>query len=94
MTDEEILQEASRVVSGMDWRKTPYRELAYIINEVASEKKAALRDEDFSRKEFACGKLVGYLSALEDILRLPTRAKASLPDAPAAAKRRTPRKTQ
>lgn len=87
MDRDKELAEARKVVAQVDWRLTPFRELAYLINEAASAQKQTLRDNDFSGHEFACGKTVGYLTALEDILRLPAEVRGSTPEPKAKGKR-------
>lgn len=64
------------MIAGIDWKQSPYRELAILIGEMASIKKTELSEGDFSNREFAVGKLLGYLEFGEDLLALPAYLRA------------------
>lgn len=89
MKAEDRTKEAEKVVANLDWQQSPMRELAYLLGQKAGEAKTALATQDFSRREFAIGKVTGYLVALEDVLELPSQCRAN---APAVAKQAAPRK--
>lgn len=78
MASESDLKLAKKVVSGFDWAQSPYRELAILLGHAASIKKTELYAGDFSGREFASGKLLGYLEGLEDLLALPAQLRAEL----------------
>lgn len=82
MASESDLEISKKAVAGFDWQQTPYRELAILINHIASAKKTELSNGDFSNREFACGKLLGYLEGYEDLLALPGILRAELQGVP------------
>lgn len=76
MPSESDLEIARKTVSGFDWQRSPFRDFAILLGHSASVKKTQLYDGDFSQREFASGKLIGYLECLEDILALPAQLRA------------------
>ena len=91
MASESDLKLARKAVAGFDWRFSPYRELAILLGHSASIKKTELYAGDFSGREFASGKLLGYLECLEDILALPAQLRAELGLNPPHEETRQPR---
>lgn len=64
------------MVAGFNIQQSPWKEIALLMNQMAGSKKTALFSQDFSNREFAFGKVTGYLEALQDLLDLPADCKA------------------
>jgi hypothetical protein len=70
------LDRAQEMVAGFNLQQSPWKDIALLLNQMASAKKTALFSEDFSNREFAFGKVTGYLEAIQDLLDLPADCKA------------------